>query len=138
MAAATGPPLLASTPSVQLMYPQLPPPQHFQQPYATQMMRVAYDTSQQPIQYLAATPPSTTPSPGQPQQQYHPGPQPSPAGGQPGSYSAAPQQAQQMSVVYPLITGAPQLMHQFYQQPGHHQTQPIQVIMHQQHPAAPQ
>lgn len=89
------------------------------------------------LQYLAPTPPSTTPSPGQPHQphqQYHPGPQPSPAGGGPQYAQAAPQ-APQFQMMCPLIT-APQLVPQYFQgggQPQHHPQ--FQVLMQQQHPA---
>lgn len=118
------------------MYQQVPPPQHFQaQPaYTTQMVRMAYDTSGQQVQYLAPTPPSSTPSPGQPHQAYHP--QPSPAVSS-ATFATAPQQ--QVPVMYPLITtGAPQLMPQFYQGVQGHPGQPIQVLMPPHQPAPSQ
>lgn len=91
-------------------------------------------SQQPPIQYLAPTPPSTTPSPGQPHQQhqqYHI-PQPSPAGGGP-QYAQATSQAPQFQMMCPLIT-AP--LQQYYQGGGqqHHPPQ-FQVLMSQQHPA---
>lgn len=99
-----------------------------------------HDSPPQPqLQYLAPTPPSTTPSPGQSHQQhqqYHPGPQPSPAGGGPQYAQAAPQPPQ-FQMMCPLITGPPQLVPQYFQgggQPQHH-PQHIQVLMSQQHPA---
>ncbi|KFB43973.1 AGAP013455-PA-like protein [Anopheles sinensis] len=87
VAAATGQPLLAPNP-LQMITTPYGPAIHTQ-PFQTgpafhQQYRTIYDAPQPaPLQYLAATPPSTTPSPGQPHQQYHPGPQPSPAGGGP-------------------------------------------------------
>lgn len=95
-----------------------------------------HDSSPQQLQYLTPTPPSTTPSPGQPHQQYHPGPQPSPAGGGPQvAYAQTPQHQFQM---FPTIisTGHPQLVPQYFQgtvQPPHHPQHPIQVFM-PQHP----
>lgn len=91
---------------------------------------------QQQLQYLTPTPPSTTPSPGQPHQQYHPGQQPSPAGGGHSQYGQAQQQQPQFQMMCPLITGPPQILPQYFQQgqPQHHH-QPIQVIMQQQHPS---
>lgn len=96
-------------------------------------------SQQPPIQYLAPTPPSTTPSPGQPHQphqQYHIGPpqlsQPSPAGG--GQYAQATSQAPQFQMMCPLITAPIQ---QYYQGGGQPQPHPqqFQVLMSQQHPA---
>jgi len=98
-------------------------------------MRVYQHESQQPqLQYLAPTPPSTTPSPGQPHQQYHPGPQPSPAGGGPPSFAQAVP-TQQFPMMCPLLPGPPQLVPNYFQggQPPHH-AQHIQVLMPQQHP----
>lgn len=80
---AAGQPLMASGPLPQFIpYPAAPPP-HFQSQYGPVPMRMYHDQPQQ-LQFLTQTPPSTTPSPGQPgQQQFHPPPQPSPAGGGP-------------------------------------------------------
>lgn len=92
-------------------------------------------TQQPPIQYLAPTPPSTTPSPGQPHQQhqqYHI-PQPSPAGGGP-QYAQATSQAPQFQMMCPLITAPLQQYYQGGGQPQHHPPQ-FQVLMSQQHPA---
>lgn len=98
-----------------------------------------HDGQPQPqLQYLAPTPPSTTPSPGQPHQpQYHPGaPQPSPAGGGPPQYAPPQPQAPQFQMMCPVLTGPPQLLPQYFQsaagQPQHHPQQ--MVLMSQQHP----
>lgn len=98
-----------------------------------------HDSPPQPqIQYLTPTPPSTTPSPGQPHQthqQYHPGPQPSPAGGGPQYAQGAPQPPQ-FQMMCPVI-GPAQLMPPYFPsggQPQHH-PQHIQVLMPQQHQA---
>lgn len=53
------------------------------QTYPPAIRMYSHDGQQQPhiTSYLVPTPPSTTPSPGQPHQPtFHPGPQPSPAG----------------------------------------------------------
>lgn len=84
---------------------------------------------QQQLQYLAPTPPSTTPSPGQPHQpQFHQGPQPSPASA--AQYAAANANAPQFQMVF---TGPPQFTQYAMQAP--HPAQ-FQVVMPQQH--APQ
>lgn len=91
VAAATGQPLLA--PGPQFVYQPQP------QPFPTQAytFRVPFETSGQPqIQYLTATPPSTTPSPGQ-AQQFHPGPQPSPASQAATAYMPMQQQGPHFS-----------------------------------------
>lgn len=96
------------------------------------------ESAQQPqLQYLTTTPPSTTPSPGQPHQQhqqYHLGPQPSPAGGGP-QYGQATTQAPQFQMMCPLITTPlPQYHYPGGGQPQHHPQQ-YQVLMSQQHQA---
>lgn len=132
----TGQPLLAPPLQQFVPFPQAPHPQHFQsQPYQP-MVRMFHESPPQPqLQYLTPTPPSTTPSPGQPHQQYHPGPQPSPAGGGPQAYAQAAPQATQFQM-FPLIPPGTQLVPQYFQgavQQQHH-PQSIQVLM-QQHPA---
>uniref|UniRef100_U5ENL3 Putative ataxin-2 n=1 Tax=Corethrella appendiculata TaxID=1370023 RepID=U5ENL3_9DIPT len=135
VAAATGQPLLTPAPMQQfLQYPQAPHPQHFQSQAFAPFVRFA---SFEPPQYLTPTPPSTTPSPGQPHQQFHPGPQPTAAtAGPPTAY--AQQQTPQFQMMCPLIT-PPQIAPPFYAQPTAgqpHHPQHIQVIMSQQHPSA--
>nr|XP_040218395.2 ataxin-2 homolog isoform X2 [Anopheles coluzzii] len=142
VAAATGQPLLAPNP-LQIMSPygpaihaqpfQAAPP--FHQPYRF------YETPQPgQIQYLAATPPSTTPSPGQPHQQYHPGPQPSPAGGGPPTYQTVHhQQPTPYPIPVPIVQQ--QVVPTLYQnmqsapQQNHHQ-QNLHVMHVAQHPSA--
>ncbi|XP_055305577.1 ataxin-2 homolog isoform X4 [Sitodiplosis mosellana] len=101
--AVTGAPLHVATPMAPYIspYPQAHP-QTFQGPYAHMVLNRYPENPHQPqqLQYLTATPPSTTPSPGQPhQQQFHQGPQ------QAGTtqYQAAPQQFQ----VIPVMNGPP-------------------------------
>lgn len=78
--------------------------------------------------YLVPTPPSTTPSPGQPHQQaFHPGPQPSPASGQ--APQAFPAQGQYLMFMPGYAPPA------FVNSQQHNQ--PLQVVMpqqQQQHP----
>uniref|UniRef100_A0A1I8JU87 LsmAD domain-containing protein n=1 Tax=Anopheles funestus TaxID=62324 RepID=A0A1I8JU87_ANOFN len=141
VAAATGQPLLAPNP-IQMIPTPYGPTLH-QQPFQTappfhQQYRI-YDTPQPaPLQFLTATPPSTTPSPGQPHQQYHPGPQPSPAGGGPPTYQTVHHQQPTPypipvcplvppQVVYQNIPSAPQQ--------NHHQ-QNLHVMHVAQHPSA--
>lgn len=88
----------------------------------------------QQLQFLAQTPPSTTPSPGQPHQTFHPQPQPSPAGGGPQPTFAP--QAQQY-VVCPLTIHPSQIMPSpYYPTTTQHpqQSQQFQLIM-PPHPA---
>lgn len=89
----------------------------------------------QPLQFLAQTPPSTTPSPGQPHQQFHPPPQPSPAGGGPQPAFGPTSQPSGYHVMCPVIH--PQLVPNYYHQgapQNPHQSQQFQIVM-QQHPA---
>ncbi|XP_055848487.1 ataxin-2 homolog isoform X2 [Episyrphus balteatus] len=131
-AAATGQPLLTAAPLQQFIhYQQAPHPPHFPtQPYQP-MVRMFHEPPPQSIQFLAQTPPSTTPSPGQPHQQFHPPPQPSPAGG--GPQTAFGTSAQPYHVMCPVIH--PQLVPNYYHQ-GTPQNphQQYQILM-PQHPA---
>lgn len=131
-AAATGQPLLTAAPIQQFIhYQQAPHPPHFpSQPYQP-MVRMFHEPPPQSIQFLAQTPPSTSPSPGQPHQQFHPPPQPSPAGG--GPQTAFGTSAQPYHVMCPVIH--PQLVPNYYHQ-GTPQNphQQYQIIM-PQHPA---
>lgn len=90
VAAATGQPLLA--PGPQFVYQAQP------QPFPTQTyaFRMPFESGQPQIQYITATPPSTTPSPGQ-AQQFHPGPQPSPASQAATAYMPMQQQGPHVS-----------------------------------------
>lgn len=91
----------------------------------------------QPLQFLTQTPPSTTPSPGQPHQTFHPQPQPSPAGGGPQP-TFGPQTQPQYHVMCPLTLHPTQLMPTPYYPtaaPQHpQQGQQFQILM-PQHPA---
>jgi ataxin 2/2L len=104
-----------------------------QQTYHQQSIRMyQHDSQQQPhiTSYLVPTPPSTTPSPGQPHQQsFHPGQQPSPAAQ--GPAQAFPTQGPTQYVMF--MPAAPTYAHQFSNQ----HNQPLQVVMgqQQQHPA---
>ncbi|GAB0093013.1 hypothetical protein DMENIID0001_080650 [Sergentomyia squamirostris] len=133
--AATGTPILAAAPIQQFMpYAQTPhhPQQFHSQPYQ-HMIRMYSDAPHQPpLQYLAPTPPSTTPSPGQPHQQYHP--QPSPAGGGPPTFTPAGPQTPQFQMMCPVIA-PPQLMPQYFQGTGQPPHGNIHMLMQQQHPA---
>lgn len=145
-AAATGQPLLA--PGPQFVYQ--PQPQPF--PTQTYAFRMPFETSGQQIQYLTATPPSTTPSPGQ-AQQFHPGPQPSPASQAATAYMPMQQQGPHVSckiqffsskiyetnvfefTVPLLTTNGHQIMHQFYQPTAGPHPQQQYIIMQPQHPS---
>lgn len=130
-AAATGQPLLTAAPLQQFIhYQQAPHPPHFpSQPYQP-MVRMFHEPPPQSIQFLAQTPPSTTPSPGQPHQQFNPPPQPSPAGG--GPQAPFGTSTQPYHVMCPVIH--PQLVPNYYHQ-GTPQTphQQYQILM-PQHP----
>lgn len=77
------------------------------------------------VSYLVPTPPSTTPSPGQPHQQaFHPGPQ------QAAGPTAQTFQPQGQYVMFMPSYAAPQFSNQHNQQ--------LQVVMPQQHSAQPQ
>lgn len=126
VAAATGQPLLAPAPIQHVIqYPQAHHQHHFQPPYQTQVVRM-YHPQETPhqgntVQYLAPTPPSTTPSPGQSHQQYHAGPQQSQGQGPTPTY--APPQGHQLQLVCPIIP-----------QSSHHQTIPFVYQGHTPHP----
>ncbi|XP_063695531.1 ataxin-2 homolog isoform X2 [Culicoides brevitarsis] len=129
VAAATGQPLLAPGPGP-FVYPQPPFPQAY-------TFRMPFDAaSGQQIQYITATPPSTTPSPGQ-AQQFHPGPQPSPASQAATAYMPIQQQGPHVS--FPVLTtNGPQIIHSQYFQPTagpHGQPQPYILMQQPQHPS---
>ena len=91
----------------------------------------------QQLQFLTQTPPSTTPSPGQPHQTFHPQPQPSPAGGGPQP-TFGPQTQHQYHVVCPVTIHHSQLMPSPYYPAaaGQHPQQLIQPqLIMPQHPA---
>lgn len=111
--AVTGAPLHVATPMTPYIshYPQAHP-QSFPGPYA-QMVLNRYPENPhqpQPLQYLTATPPSTTPSPGQPHQQFHQGPQTAGT----TQYAQAPQQFQ----VIPVMNGPPVVATPYMQPPN--------------------
>jgi len=132
---ATGQPLMAAGPIPQFIQYQHPP--HFQSQYGMPM-RVYPEPQPPQLQFLTQTPPSTTPSPGQPHQTFHPQPpQPSPAGGglQP-THSFTPQT--QPPTYQFMCLHAPQLMSNIANPyfpsstPQHpQQNQPIQLVMQQ-------
>jgi len=135
--AATGQPLITTGPIQQLIqYGHAPHQQQFQShAYAPMQMRVYQDQPQQ-LQFMAHTPQSTTPSPGQPHQQFHPPPQPSPAGGGPQQAYTPPTQA----TTYQLMCVHPQSLianHYFPpptpQHPQQNQQQ-YQIVMQQHQP----
>ena len=101
------------------------------QSYPSTAIRMYHNDGQQQqhiTSYLVPTPPSTTPSPGQPHQQaFHPGPQPSPATGPP-TQGFPPQGPY---VMFMPSYAAPQFVNSNQQNP-----QQLQVIMpqQQQHP----
>lgn len=94
-----------------------------------------YEPPPQQLQFITQTPPSTTPSPGQPHQTFHPPPQPSPAGGGPQP-TFAPQTQPMYPVVYPVLHSTQIMPNHYYSTTPQHpqQTQPFQILM-QQHPA---
>ncbi|EDW42045.1 ataxin-2 homolog isoform X1 [Drosophila sechellia] len=135
--AATGQPLITAGPIPQfIQYGHAPHQQQFQShTYAPMQMRVYPDQPQQ-LQFVAQTPQSTTPSPGQPHQQFHPPPQPSPAGGGPQPAFTPPTQA----TTYQLMCVHPQSLlanHYFPpptpQHPQQNQQQ-YQIVMQQHQP----
>ncbi|XP_037944950.1 ataxin-2 homolog isoform X2 [Teleopsis dalmanni] len=133
--AATGQPLLATTQIPQFIhYQQTPHAPPFQSQTFGPMVRMFPEQPPQPLQFITQTPPSTTPSPGQPHQSFHPPPQPSPAGGGPQPAYAQTQPAYQ--IVCPVIHPQTQLVQSpYYQTPQHPpQSQQFQILM-QQHPA---
>nr|XP_029736393.1 ataxin-2 homolog isoform X1 [Aedes albopictus] len=144
VAAATGQPLM--TGPIQ-MFPPYPPAIHHQhfQTAPTFPPRYVYHETAQPaqLQYLTPTPPSTTPSPGQPHQQYHHGTQPSPAAAGPPTYVPAHQhQPPQYPVVCPMVAAPPQIIPTIYQNmtqaapPQNHHQQNLHVMHVAQHPSA--
>lgn len=140
-ATATGQPLLTAAPLPSFVhYQQTPHGPPFQSQAYQQMVRMYHEPPPQPIQFLAQTPPSTTPSPGQPHQHYHSAAQPSPAGGGPPAYGPATQPPPAFQMVCPVLTSHhPQLVPNYYssvQNQTPHHAQQFQVIMQQQH--APQ
>nr|AAL39639.1 LD22183p [Drosophila melanogaster] len=135
--AATGQPLITAGPIPQfIQYGHAPHQQQFQShTYAPMQMRVYPDQPQQ-LQFMTQTPQSTTPSPGQPHQQFHPPPQPSPAGGGPQPAFTPPTQA----ATYQLMCVHPQSLlanHYFPpptpQHPQQNQQQ-YQIVMQQHQP----
>ncbi|XP_043067721.1 ataxin-2 homolog isoform X3 [Drosophila bipectinata] len=131
--AATGQPLMAAGPQF-IPYGHAPPQQHFQsQAYAPMQMRVYSDQPQQ-LQFMTQTPQSTTPSPGQPHQQFHPPPQPSPAGGgpQPAYTPPTPQPTYHLMCVHPQsLIPSPYFPPPTPQHPQ--QNQQYQIVMQQHH-----
>ncbi|XP_039231667.1 ataxin-2 homolog isoform X2 [Drosophila yakuba] len=135
--AATGQPLITAGPIPQfIQYAHAPHQQQFQShTYAPMQMRVYQDQPQQ-LQFMTQTPQSTTPSPGQPHQQFHPPPQPSPAGGGPQPAFTPPTQATtyQLMCLHP-----PSLLANHYfppptpQHPQQNQQQ-YQIVMPQHQP----
>ncbi|XP_002014061.2 ataxin-2 homolog isoform X1 [Drosophila persimilis] len=131
---ATGQPLMAAGPMTQfIQYPHAPQ-QHFQsQGYAPMPMRL-YPDQQPQLQFLTQTPQSTTPSPGQPHQPFHPPPQPSPAGGGPQpAYTPPTQQTYQFMCLHSQHV----LPNPYFQtQPAPHhapQNPQYQIVMQQHH-----
>ena len=132
MAQATGQPIFNPPTPHQVLQAYHPHTQQIQtvpsQTYPSAAIRMyPHEAQQQPhmASYLVPTPPSTTPSPGQHQQAFHPGPQPSPAAGPP----AQAFQPQGQYVMF-MPSYAPPFSNQHNQQ--------LQVVMsqpgQQQHP----
>ncbi|KAH8386292.1 hypothetical protein KR200_003169, partial [Drosophila serrata] len=130
---ATGQPLMATAQIPQfIQYGHAPHQQHFQSQYAQMQMRLYQDQPQQ-LQFMTPTPQSTTPSPGQPHQPFHPPPQPSPAGGgpQPAYTPTTP------ATTYQLISVHPPIIPNHYfpsHTPQHPQQNQYHVVMQQQQP----
>jgi ataxin 2/2L len=133
---ATGQPIFNPPVPQQVMQAYHPHAQQMQtvpsQTYPSAAIRM-YQHEAQPqshiTSYLVPTPPSTTPSPGQPHQQaFHPGPQPSPAAGPPAQ--AFQPQGQPQYVMF-MPGYAPQFVNSNQQNQPH-----LQVVMppQQQHP----
>lgn len=136
MIQVAGQPLLTQAPIQQVIHYPTQTPQPIQyQSYQPPVIRMYHhETPHQPntpIQYLAPTPPSTTPSPGQSHQQFHAGPQPSQGSGAP---SYAPPQGPQFQMMY-LPQAHPQQIPFVCQQQGQQPQHPIQLIMQQHNPA---
>ncbi|XP_022212496.2 ataxin-2 homolog isoform X2 [Drosophila obscura] len=130
---ATGQPLMAAGPMPQfIQYPHAPQT-HFQSQGYTHMPMRLYPEQQQ-LQFLTQTPQSTTPSPGQPHQPFHPPPQPSPAGGGPQqAYTpTTPHTYQFMCLHSPHVIPNPYFPTQ--PTPQHAQQNPqYQIVMQQHH-----
>uniref|UniRef100_T1GUH4 Ataxin-2 C-terminal domain-containing protein n=1 Tax=Megaselia scalaris TaxID=36166 RepID=T1GUH4_MEGSC len=104
--------------------PQTPPYQ--------QMVRYYSEPPPQPVQFLAQTPPSTTPSPGQHQQFHQPQPQPSPQTGAPQQFVPGGQQPPPQPTHYQVVPVIPQqLVSHYYQGAAQHpqQAQQFQIVM---------
>lgn len=133
---ATGQPIFNQPVPQQVMQAYHPQAHQMQavpsQSYPSTAIRMYQHEAQQQshiTSYLVPTPPSTTPSPGQPHQQaFHPGPQPSPAAGPPAQ--AFPAQGQYVMFMPSYAT--PQFVNS-----NQHNPQQLQVVMpqQQQHPA---
>jgi len=81
----------------------------------------------QGLQYLAQTPPSTTPSPGQPHQTYHQAAQPSTTGGHQGAY--APQTQQAYPMICPVLHPSQLVSNHYYPAAPQHQQGQFHVVM---------
>lgn len=136
MTQATGQPIFNPPAPHQVMQAYHPHAQQMQtvsQAYPSAAIRMYAQHDAQPQQhitsYLVPTPPSTTPSPGQPHQQaFHPGPQPSPAAGP----TAQAFQPQGQYVMFMPSYAAPPFVN------SNQHNQPLQVVMPQQQHQNPQ
>lgn len=134
---ATGQPIFNPPVPQQVMQAYHPNAQQLQavqsQTYPSAAIRMYQHDAQQQAHitsYLVPTPPSTTPSPGQPHQQaFHPGPQPSPAPGPP----AQAFQPQGQYVMFMPSYAAPQFVNSNQHNPQ--QLQVVNIPQQGQHPA---
>ncbi|XP_016952561.1 ataxin-2 homolog isoform X1 [Drosophila biarmipes] len=133
--AATGQPLITTGPIQQfIQYGHAPHQQQYQShTYAPMQMRVYQDQPQQ-LQFMTQTPQSTTPSPGQPHQQFHPPPQPSPAGGGPQQAYTPPTQAYQFMCLHPQSLIANHYFPPPTPQHPQQNQQQYQIVMQQHQP----